>query len=190
MWGLHSGAARQPRRTRPAEISSSDLATVFHFARHRRKSLDLVRIVMILCTSLLLALVGTSSAFVSQATTRARSECTSLQANIAVFGASGLTASECVYQALKDGDNVVGLTRNPSNLKVPKGSGGADAEQALVDEKLTVIGGDVTKMSDVEKGESAAVAKVTLSSIIPSVLRTAHVNISTRTSSSSVRKRY
>ena len=30
---------------------------------------------------------------------------------IAVFGASGLTASECVYQALKDGDNVVGLTR-------------------------------------------------------------------------------
>lgn len=30
---------------------------------------------------------------------------------IAVIGASGLTASECVYQALKNGDNVVGLTR-------------------------------------------------------------------------------
>jgi hypothetical protein len=30
---------------------------------------------------------------------------------IAVFGASGLTASECVYQALKNGDTVVGLTR-------------------------------------------------------------------------------
>jgi nucleoside-diphosphate-sugar epimerase len=30
---------------------------------------------------------------------------------IAVFGASGLTASECVYQALKNGDNVIGLTR-------------------------------------------------------------------------------
>jgi hypothetical protein len=30
---------------------------------------------------------------------------------IAVFGASGLTASECVYQALKNGDSVVGLTR-------------------------------------------------------------------------------
>lgn len=30
---------------------------------------------------------------------------------IAVFGASGLTAQECVYQALKNGDNVVGLTR-------------------------------------------------------------------------------
>lgn len=106
---------------------------------------------MILGTSLLLSLVGTSSAFVSQATTRARSECTSLQANIAVFGASGLTASECVYQALKDGDSVVGLTRNPSNLKIPKGSGGADAEKPLTDEKLTLIGGDVTKMSDVEK---------------------------------------
>ena len=30
---------------------------------------------------------------------------------IAVVGASGLTASECVYQALQNGDNVVGLTR-------------------------------------------------------------------------------
>lgn len=32
-------------------------------------------------------------------------------ATIAVFGASGLTASECVYQALENGDTVVGLTR-------------------------------------------------------------------------------
>jgi hypothetical protein len=30
---------------------------------------------------------------------------------IAVFGASGLTAQECVYQALRNGDSVVGLTR-------------------------------------------------------------------------------
>ena len=30
---------------------------------------------------------------------------------IAVFGSSGLTSQECVYQALKDGDSVVGLTR-------------------------------------------------------------------------------
>jgi nucleoside-diphosphate-sugar epimerase len=30
---------------------------------------------------------------------------------IAVFGASGLTAQECVYQALQNGDKVVGLTR-------------------------------------------------------------------------------
>lgn len=30
---------------------------------------------------------------------------------IAVFGASGLTGQECVYQALKNGDTVIGLTR-------------------------------------------------------------------------------
>lgn len=30
---------------------------------------------------------------------------------IAVFGASGLTAAECVYQALQNGDTVIGLTR-------------------------------------------------------------------------------
>jgi len=30
---------------------------------------------------------------------------------IAVIGASGLTAQECVYQALKNGDTVIGLTR-------------------------------------------------------------------------------
>jgi uncharacterized protein YbjT (DUF2867 family) len=70
---------------------------------------------------------------------------------IAVFGASGLTGSECVYQALKDGDSVVGLTRNPSNLVVPKGSGGADAGKPLTDPKLKMIAGDVTKKEDVAK---------------------------------------
>ena len=70
---------------------------------------------------------------------------------IAVFGASGLTASECVYQALKNGDNVVGLTRNPDKLVIPKGSGGSEAGKPLVDEKLTLIGGDVTKKADVSK---------------------------------------
>ena len=58
-----------------------------------------------------------------------------------VFGASGLTAQECVYQALKDGDTVVGLTRNPSNVVVPKGSGGSDAEKQMTDPNLTVIAG-------------------------------------------------
>lgn len=70
---------------------------------------------------------------------------------IAVFGASGLTASECVYQALKNGDTVVGLTRTPSNLVVPKGSGGADAEKPLTDPNLIMIAGDVTKQADVDK---------------------------------------
>jgi len=70
---------------------------------------------------------------------------------IAVFGASGLTASECVYQALKAGDNVVGMTRNPDNLKIPKGSGGASADQPLTDPNLTMIKGDVTNAADVAK---------------------------------------
>lgn len=70
---------------------------------------------------------------------------------IAVFGASGLTSSECVYQALKNGDNVIGLTRNPDNLKIPAGSGGADAGNPLIDEKLTMIQGSVTNPGDVAK---------------------------------------
>lgn len=70
---------------------------------------------------------------------------------IAVFGASGLTGSEAVFQALNEGDKVIGLTRNPSNLKVPAGSGGADADKPLQNENLTMIAGDVTKKSDVDK---------------------------------------
>lgn len=76
---------------------------------------------------------------------------TSLEATIAVFGASGLTAQECVYQALRDGDKVVGLTRNPSNVVVPKGSGGGDAGKPLEDPNLTLIGGDVTNADDVAR---------------------------------------
>lgn len=70
---------------------------------------------------------------------------------IAVIGASGQTSSECVYQALQNGDKVIGLTRNPSNLKIPSGSGGDKAGQSISDPNLTVIGGDVTKPEDVAK---------------------------------------
>lgn len=70
---------------------------------------------------------------------------------IAVFGASGLTASEAVFQALSEGDSVVGLTRNPSNLVVPAGSGGDEGGKPLQNPNLTVIAGDVTKKSDVDK---------------------------------------
>ena len=70
---------------------------------------------------------------------------------IAVVGASGLTASECVYQALQNGDKVVGLTRTPANLKIPKGSGGPNADKPLTDDNLTMIAGDVTKKADVDK---------------------------------------
>jgi len=96
-------------------------------------------------------LFGSASAFVANKSPSVGSSSTALQANIAVFGASGLTAQECIYQALKDGDTVIGLTRNPANVKVPKGSGGSDADKPLVDDKLTVIGGDVTNAADVAK---------------------------------------
>ncbi|GKY92786.1 hypothetical protein MPSEU_000248300 [Mayamaea pseudoterrestris] len=76
---------------------------------------------------------------------------TSLEATVAVFGASGLTAQECVYQALQDGHDVIGLTRNPSNVVIPQGSGGSQAGQPLINDKLKVIAGDVTKQSDVDK---------------------------------------
>ena len=99
-----------------------------------------------------LAFLGTATAFVAPQQQRAASSSTSLDA-IAVFGASGLTAQECIYQALKDGDKVVGLTRNPSNCVVPKGSGGADADKPLSDPNLTLIGGDVTNPADVAKGK-------------------------------------
>lgn len=75
---------------------------------------------------------------------------------IAVFGASGLTSSECVYQALKSGDKVVGLTRNPANLQIPAGSGGAEAGKPLTDPNLTMIAGSVTNPADVAKVFEAA----------------------------------
>lgn len=70
---------------------------------------------------------------------------------IAVFGASGLTASECVYQALENGDNVVGLTRTPSNLVIPQGSGGDTAGKPVTSPNLTMIAGSVTNVADVAK---------------------------------------
>mmetsp|Transcript_23981 Transcript_23981/g.40744 ORF Transcript_23981/g.40744 Transcript_23981/m.40744 type:complete len:281 (-) Transcript_23981:550-1392(-) len=96
--------------------------------------------------------VSFQSAFLGRQQKQRRSNGSQLcMKTIAVIGASGLTASECVYQALNNGDNVVGLTRNPAKLVIPKGSGGGSAGGPLTDEKLTLIGGDVTKMEDVEK---------------------------------------
>jgi hypothetical protein len=42
---------------------------------------------------------------------RSSSKSTLFMKTIAVFGSSGLTASECIYQAVQNGDTVVGLTR-------------------------------------------------------------------------------
>jgi len=70
---------------------------------------------------------------------------------IAVIGASGLTAQECIYLALEDGDKVIGLTRNPAKCVIPQGSGGDKAGEKFNNENLTLIGGDVTKKEDVDK---------------------------------------
>uniref|UniRef100_A0A7S1TBA0 NAD(P)-binding domain-containing protein n=1 Tax=Tetraselmis chuii TaxID=63592 RepID=A0A7S1TBA0_9CHLO len=72
-------------------------------------------------------------------------------AKIAVIGGTGGTGSECVYQALEAGDEVVTLVRTPANLVVPPGSGGAKAGSKLESERLTVVQGNVTVQSDVDK---------------------------------------
>lgn len=81
---------------------------------------------------------------------RAQAVVLAASGNIAVFGGSGGTGSEVIYQALKEGYSVTTLARDPAKVTVPPGSGGADAEKPLVDDKLTVIKGDVTNKSDVE----------------------------------------
>jgi nucleoside-diphosphate-sugar epimerase len=73
---------------------------------------------------------------------------------VVVFGGSGQTGREVVYQALGLGCRVVTLARTPSKLTFPdrvKGQG-----VPLVDPKLTVIQGDVCNAADVEKCFAAA----------------------------------
>lgn len=107
---------------------------------------------MRLSSSLLFLAASGASAFApcSLPTAASSRASTSLDATIAVIGASGLTASECVYQALQEGDTVVGLTRS-GKVAVPKGSGGSDADKPLANDNLTVIAGDVTNPADVAK---------------------------------------
>jgi hypothetical protein len=112
-----------------------------------------MKLVALLSAAAILGTTTTATAFITpKPSVAVTSTTTALDATIAVFGASGLTAQECIYQALKDGDKVVGLTRNPSKLVIPKGSGGVDADKPLVDSNLTVIAGDVTNPVDVAKG--------------------------------------
>ncbi|CAB9501698.1 Flavin reductase (NADPH) [Seminavis robusta] len=113
---------------------------------------------MMFRVALLLTTLLSANAFQSALPTRVGSSSSSslCMSTIAVIGASGLTAQECVYRALEQGYDVVGLTRNPANVVIPQGSGGAKAGQPLVNDKLTVIGGDVTKKEDVAKVFEAA----------------------------------
>jgi hypothetical protein len=73
------------------------------------------RLIPLLAVILTPASAFQQSAFIGRSSAQLRSgvdsSSTLCMATIAVFGASGLTASECVYQALKNGDKVVGLTR-------------------------------------------------------------------------------
>lgn len=71
--------------------------------------------------------------------------------HIAVFGGSGKTGAECVYQALEQGYKVTVLARDPSRVCIPEGSGGAKAGSPFSNDKLNVIQGDVTKAADVSK---------------------------------------
>lgn len=75
----------------------------------------------------------------------------SADAYIAVFGGTGLTGRETVYQALERGLEVRVLARDPAKLLTPLGSAGANADQPMAGEKLTVIQGDVTNPEDVDK---------------------------------------
>jgi NAD(P)H-binding len=52
---------------------------------------------------------------------------------------------------LDDESQKMNIIRNPANVKIPKGSGGADADKPLVNDKFINIGGDVTKKADVDK---------------------------------------
>lgn len=70
---------------------------------------------------------------------------------IAVFGGTGLTGREVVFQALQRGEEVVVLARDPAKMLTPKGSCGEDADKPVTDPKLTVIQGDVKKQEDVDK---------------------------------------
>jgi uncharacterized protein YbjT (DUF2867 family) len=75
---------------------------------------------------------------------------------IAIFGGTGITGRECVYQALQAGNNVVVLARDANKMLIPTGSGGSQADQPLKDDKLTIITGDVTDQASVDKVFDAA----------------------------------
>jgi len=76
---------------------------------------------------------------------------------IAVFGGTGKTGSEIVYQALKDGQKVVVLARDPSKMIYPEGSGGpSNTGKLLSDPNLKVLTGDVTDYNSVKATLDAA----------------------------------
>jgi putative NADH-flavin reductase len=68
-----------------------------------------------------------------------------------VFGGTGGTGSECVVQALRRGAKVTVLARDPSKMRQPPGTGGANEGAPVSDPNLTVVRGNVSNPADVAK---------------------------------------
>lgn len=88
--------------------------------------------------------------FTSNSPIITRKSSISMANTIAVFGGTGATGREVVYQALNSGANVVVLARDPARMLIPTGSGGAKGDSLLTDARLKVIKGDVTNQQDVD----------------------------------------
>ena len=73
------------------------------------------------------------------------------KSSIVVFGGTGGTGSECVVQALRRGAKVTVLARDPSKMRQPPGTGGANEGAPVSDPNLTVVRGNVSNPEDVAK---------------------------------------
>ena len=73
------------------------------------------------------------------------------KSSIVVFGGTGGTGSECVVQALRRGAKVTVLARDPSKMRQPPGTGGANEGAPVSDPNLTVVRGNVSNPADVAK---------------------------------------
>jgi len=97
---------------------------------------------LLLAASLVLALRGTSLCYIT------------------VFGGTGLTGREVVYQALQRGEEVRVLARDPAKLLTPLGSAGTKGGEVLAHPNLSVVEGDVRNSEDVLKVIDADVTGV------------------------------
>lgn len=80
----------------------------------------------------------------------------STKGTLVVFGGTGMTGREVVYQGLSQGCRVITLARTPSKMLYPDRVKGGAAGTPLQDPNLIVFQGDVTNAADVEKCFAAA----------------------------------
>lgn len=78
-----------------------------------------------------------------------------LRMTIAVFGGTGVTGREFVYQALMGSEKVIVLARDPYKLIVPDRVT-MSGNRLMTDPRLTVVKGDVKSQSDVDSLFGAA----------------------------------